>query len=170
MSILKFKKEINISDLIIALIAVIAVLIALWQLNVSRDTFSSTIRPFVGVDNIKAKIDSTKNNFVVITSFKNFGSVPAKNLETTREVYIDNELIKKEKPFQQEKQILFPDKTSYLVYALQPYYERILNGGDLKVYVNIRYNGVTDEEYNTNHQFQYYKLMNNLAPINGEWF
>jgi hypothetical protein len=167
---MKFKNEINVSDLIIVLIAVIAVAIAVWQVIISKDTFSSTIRPFIGVDNIESQIDSINNNFVVIVSFKNFGSIPAKDLETIMDVYIDNELIKKDIPFQQNKQILFPDKNSFLLYALQPYYKRILNGADLKVFIDIRYYGVSDEEYTTSHRFQYYKPSNNLAPIGGEWF
>lgn len=167
---LSFNGEVSLSDIITAIIAMTAVFLALWQIRISRDTFSSTIRPFVGVDEIEPQIDSVNKNFVVIASFKNFGSIPAKDLETTMDVYIDNELIKKEIPFQQNKQTLFPDKNSFLLYALQPYYERILNGADLKVFINIRYNGVSDNNYTTSHQFQYYQPSNKLAPVQGEWF
>lgn len=165
-----FNGEVNLSDIITAIIALIAVFLALWQIKISRDTFSSTIRPFVGIDEVEPQIDSVNKNFVVIASFKNFGSIPAKDLETVMNVYVDNELIKKNIPFQQNKQTLFPNKNSFLLYALQPYYERILNGADLKVFINIRYKGVSDDDYTTNHQFQYYKPSNKLAPIGGKWF
>jgi hypothetical protein len=167
---LQFKTEINISDLASVFIAVIALLLVLWQIIISRDTFSSTIRPFIGVEKIIPIIDNTKNNFVIMASFKNFGQIPAKNLEIVMDVYIDHSLMEKNIPATQKKQVLFPNLTSELYYALQPYYKKILTGYLVEVMLKIKYNGVSNNDYSTNYQFQYYKESNVFLPINGEWF
>lgn len=164
-----FNPEITIADVATALIAFLALVVTLWQLIISRNTFSSTIRPFLGVDAIEGRIESAQSNFAVLASIKNFGQIPAKNVHILMKVFIDHDLVGKDIPVEQAKSTLFPGLTTIQVYALQPYYQKILNGALLQVFINVNYDGVTTDHYSTNYEFQYYRESKVFLPITSQW-
>jgi hypothetical protein len=167
---LSFKTELNISDLAGIFIALIALMITLWQLNINRETFSSTIRPFLGIEAIEARVDNNKN-FITIVQIKNFGQIPAKNIEINIDAYLNQQLIGKDKPITQGKATLFPNIDLKQFYSLQPYYDNIVNGEDsLTLIINLTYNGAYNSDYSSRYKFQYYKEGRVFAPISSEWF
>ena len=173
---LELKSPIVLSTEVIAIatVANVVVSILMWSVTrdyteVTRNIFKAANRPYVGTSGIIPIKDEANKTFPINLEIKNFGSVPAKNVETAWNLSLNGVPMPVSK-VPDKPLVLFPQTSNFLAATFSgDKYSSIVNGDSiLEITLEIRYKGAYQEQYYYSEKSRYAHNMNRFIGLSGE--
>lgn len=185
-----FKDATKLSNVIIAIATVANVFVAFFMWNTAQDSleltqeslkltgesikltddiFRASHRPFVGGE-ARVKADNAKKCLVINLDCKNYGNVPAKELEVVFTVTINGNI---------QPMLKIPDDPAILLpqsfhtfpgQVCENMFSSIVDGSSiLELTLDIKYKGVSNEQYRTTQKFRYSHIVDRFMDMGGNW-
>jgi hypothetical protein len=153
-----------------------AVAYFMWKVNnaslqLNRDIFNATHRPFVAISQIEAVANPEERTIALSVEIKNFGSLPCRNLQSTCDLFLAGSPMPALR-IPTQPIALFPGATGYFNGSLgrQYSYDRLLSGElPLDIHFQATYEGVAGQQYRTSEKNRFNPPHRNFVVIQTEW-
>ncbi len=158
-----WKDPITLATIVIAAATVINVGAAIYvgvktseYTEITKNIYKSANRPYVGIESFKINKDDNKH-LLFYVNYKNFGTVPASNVRIKYDMLFDgHKAHRSNEDVYDSNSNLFPQVAHSIRLKTGADYENIISGKTiLDVTVNIKYQGITKEEFEVNETWRY---------------
>ena len=168
--------------IVVALCAIASVYVAIRMLKatkkyteVTENIFLTSQRPYIGRSTHKIRFVEEKKVIDLSVFIKNYGTVPAKNVSTIINIFVNGTLLSDVENNKTVGQVLFPTQEHPIdfifdLHKLPDSYYEIKNGKlTFEIMTEIKYDGVTETQYTTKEKEVYKHIINSFLKVFGEW-
>ena len=141
------------------------------SVELSRKTYENNNRPFLGIIKYQITKNNKKKTFIFEPVIKNCGVIPAKEIKINFDYFYNGVTVERlQSPLYPS--VLFPDSEACLsnIITTPEKYISIMNGSSvLEVFLDIKYNGVSDKIHSTHEKCKYDPIVNDFIAYESSW-
>ena len=169
-----YKDAIALATVVIATATVVNLFVSifLWRATagatrITRDIFEASHRPYLGVTQIDTELDAANQRMKIVCHARNFGSIPAHNVEIIKGQNLINGVpVKYPHPTKFGKFSVFPGAPHFLNFFLRgPHPLATLPTANLELHVTLRYEGLNGKGYRYHQESMYHPETGQFVPL-----
>jgi len=154
-------------------VSILLFIISYRSLRLTRNIVSKTNRPFIAIDSIECNFSNEKVKYppTLLAKLKNIGSLPARNVRLTLTGKVNNSSITLHFP-ENGYLSLFPNMEEPVNFQIEnsQFIQAVLFPiNPNEIFLEIEYQGITEEKYLTNNKYCYDLAYHKLIITDCKW-